>query len=67
MYIYIQWQNNDLQNTTQKTKDLETRTSLKTLRELRCSRIVIRFCSTSGTHRVTLVTNQHVMNEEMTE
>ena len=32
--------NNDLQNTTQKTKDRATRTPLKTRGELRCSRMV---------------------------
>ena len=42
--------NNDLQNITQKTKDRVTRTPLKTGR-------VNSSCSTSGTRRVTLVTN----------
>ena len=49
--------NNGLQNTTQKTKDRVTRTSLKTGEELRCSgRVGISF-STNGIHHVTLVTN----------
>jgi len=38
---------NDLQNTTHKTKDRATRTSLKTGGELRCSGRVSRSCSTS--------------------
>ena len=45
-------ENNDLQNTTQKTKDRATRTLLQTGGELR-----------SGTHRVTLATNP-VINHE---
>jgi hypothetical protein len=49
--------NNDLQNTTQKTKDQVTRTPLKTGDELRYSGRVSSSCSTSGTHRVTLETN----------
>jgi hypothetical protein len=43
--------NNDLQNTTQKSKDRVTRTPVKTGDKLRCSRSVSSFCSTSGTHR----------------
>ena len=31
------WTNNDIQNTTQKTKDRSTRTPLKASCELRCS------------------------------
>jgi hypothetical protein len=46
---------NDLQSTTQKTKDRATRTPLKTVSELRCSERVGSSCSTSGTHCVTLV------------
>jgi hypothetical protein len=42
---------------TYKTKDRVTRTPLKTGGELRCSRRVGSSCSTSGTHRVNLVTN----------
>jgi len=48
---------NDLQNTTQNTKDRATRTSLITEGELRCYGRVSTSCSTSGTHSVTLVTN----------
>ena len=47
--------NNDLQNTTQKTKDRATRTLLNTGGELRFSGRVSSFCSISGTRRVTLV------------
>jgi len=53
--------NNDLRNTTQKTKDRAPRTSLKIRGSIRVS----SFCSTYGTRRVTLVTNP-VMNEERT-
>jgi hypothetical protein len=49
--------NNDLQNTTQKTKDQVTRTLLKTGDELRYTGRVSSSCSTSGPHRVTLETN----------
>ena len=41
--------NNDLQNTTQKTKDRVTRTPLKTGGKLKCSERVSSSCSTSGT------------------
>ena len=44
--------NNDLQNTTQKGKDRAARNPLKTGGELRCSRKVRSFCSTSGIRRV---------------
>jgi len=47
--------NNNLQNTTQITKDRATRTPLKTGSELRCSGRVHSPCSTSDTRRVTLV------------
>jgi hypothetical protein len=51
----IQWQkkrtNNDLQNTTQKTKDRSTRIPL------RCSWMVITSCSTCDTCCVNIVTN----------
>ena len=40
-----------------KTKDRVTRTTLKTGGELRCSGMGSSSCSTSGTHRVNLVTN----------
>jgi hypothetical protein len=55
--------NNDLQNITHKTKDRVTRTKLKTVNELRCSGRVSSSCSTSGTHRVTLVTNPVISHE----
>ena len=54
---------NDLQNTTQKTKDLATQTAHKTGDELRCSGRVGSSCSTSGTRRVTLVTNPVVNHD----
>jgi hypothetical protein len=47
--------NNDLQNTTHKTKDRVTRTPLKTGGELRCSGRVSSSCFTSGISRVNLV------------
>ena len=46
---------NDLQNSTEKTKDRVTRTPQKTGGELGCSEKVSSACSTSGTCRVTLV------------
>jgi len=49
--------NNDLQNTTQKTKGRATRTSLNTGIELDCIGRVCSSCSTSGTRRVTLTTS----------
>ena len=49
--------NNDLQNTTHKTKDRVTRTPLKTVGELRCSGRVRSSFSTSVTRCVTVVTN----------
>ena len=49
--------NNNLQNTTEKTKDQVMQTSLKTGCEFMCSGRVKSSCSTSGTHHVTLVTN----------
>jgi len=48
---------NDLQNTTQKTKDRATWTPLKTSGELMCSGRVGSPCSICGTSRVILVTN----------
>ena len=48
---------------THKTKDRVTRTPQKTGGELRCSGWVSRFCSTSGTRRVNLVTNPVISNE----
>jgi hypothetical protein len=44
--------NNDLQNTTQKTKDLATRTPLKTGGKPTCSGREICSCSSSGNRRV---------------
>ena len=49
--------NNNLQNTTEKTKNRVMQTSLKTGCEFMCSGRVNSSCSTSGTHHVTLVTN----------
>ena len=49
--------NNNLQNTTEKTKDRVMQTSLKTGCEFMCSGRVNSSCSTSGTRHVTLVTN----------
>ena len=49
--------NNNLQNTTEKTKDRVTQTSLKTGCEFMCSGRLNISCSTSGTRHVTLVTN----------
>jgi len=47
--------NDDLKNTTQKTKDRATRTPPKTGGELRCSGKVSSSCSTSDTRRVAQV------------
>jgi hypothetical protein len=55
--------NNDLQNTTQKTKNRATRTPLKTGGELLCSGRVSSFRSTSDTRRVTLVTKPMISYE----
>ena len=48
---------------THKTKDRVTQTPLKAGGELRCSRRVNSSCSTSGTHRVNLVTNLVIRHE----
>jgi hypothetical protein len=48
---------NDLQDTTHKTKDGVTRTPLKRGGELKCSGRVSSSCSTSDTRRVNLGTN----------
>jgi hypothetical protein len=48
---------------THKTKNQETRTSLKTGGDLRCSGRVSSSCSTSGTRRVYLVTNLVISQE----
>jgi hypothetical protein len=60
----IQWSvengQNDKQRPTQdthKTKDLVTRTTLKTKGELNCFRRVSKSCLTCDTRRVTVVTN----------
>ena len=46
-----------------KTKDLETRTPLKTREdELMCSRRVSSSCATSGTRRVNIVTKQAIVS-----
>jgi hypothetical protein len=55
--------NNDLQHTTQKTKGRATRTPVKLEGELRCSRRISSSCFTSGTHRVTVVTNPVISHE----
>jgi hypothetical protein len=52
-----------LKYVTHKTKDLLTRTSLKTRGELRCSGRVSSSCSTSGIRRVNLVTNPAVSHK----
>jgi hypothetical protein len=48
---------------TYKIKDRVTRTPLKTGDEFRCSGRVSSSCSTSGTHRVNLVTNLVISRE----
>jgi hypothetical protein len=53
--------NNDLQNTTQETKDRAT--PLRSGCELRCSERVNNSWSTSDTRRVTLVTNPVISDE----
>ena len=55
--------NNNLQNTTQKTKNETTRTPLKTGVYLRWPGRVTSSCSTSGTRCVTLVTNKMTRHE----
>ena len=57
--LHAKWKrtNNDLSNTTQKTKDRATRTPLKTGGELMCFGKVSSSWSTTDTRRVTLVTN----------
>ena len=56
--------NNDLHNSTQKTKDWATKTSLKTGGKFRCYERVRSSCSTSGTRRVTLVTKPMLSHDE---
>ena len=48
---------------THTTKDRVTQTPLKTGGELVCSRGVSSSCSTSGTHRVNLITNSVISHE----
>jgi hypothetical protein len=55
--------NNDSTKHTHKTKDRITRAPLKTGGELRCSGRVSSSCSTSGTHRVHLVTHPMISHE----
>ena len=50
-------------NTTHKTKDRVTRTLLKTGGDLMCFARVSSSCSTSGTHSVTLFTNQVISHK----
>jgi hypothetical protein len=52
--------NNDLQNMTHKTEDRVTRTLLITWSELRRYGRASRFCPTSGSRRVTLITNPEI-------
>ena len=54
---------NDIQNTTQKTKYRATRTSLKPGFTLRCSGRKTRYCSNSDTCRVILATNPVISHE----
>jgi hypothetical protein len=54
--------NNDLQNTTQKTTDLETRAPLKPGCAM-CLGSASSSCSTSGTLRIALVTNPVICDE----
>ena len=50
--------NNDLKNTTQKTKD-----RVKTCVGIRCSRMVDNSCFTSDTRHVTLITHLMISHE----
>jgi len=68
MYMYNSIQNdktikNDLQKITQKTKDRAKRTPLKTRVEPKCSGRIISSWTTSGTYRVTPVTNTVMRHE----
>ena len=54
--------NNDLQNTTQKTADGETRAPLKPGCAM-CLGSASSFCSTSGALRISLVTNPVICDE----
>ena len=55
---------NDLQNITHEIKDRVTRIPLKIGGELRCSGRASGSCSTCGTRRVTLITNQFFQETE---
>ena len=55
--------NNDLQNITHNTKDQVTRTPLNTGCEHMWFGLITSSCSTSGTRRVTLVTNPVISHE----
>jgi hypothetical protein len=54
---------NDIQNTTQKTKDRVRQNPLQTRVELKCPRRAGSSCSTSGIRRVTIDSNP-VINHE---
>jgi len=56
--------NNDLQNTTQKTKDWAARTPQNTDGELVCCGRMCSSCSTSGNRRVTLVVSHKRGNDD---
>ena len=56
--------NNDLQNITHETKDRAKRTPLKIGGELRCSGRASSSCSTCGTRRGTLTTNEFFQKTE---
>ena len=67
-----QWQNEKgqkdkqtMRNTTQKTKERETRTSLKTGGGLMCSVRVSSSCFTRGTRRTTLFTYTVLMKKRL--
>jgi len=55
--------NNDLQNTTQKTEYREIWTPLRTGDEHRCSGRISSSYSTSGTHRISLVTDPVISHD----
>ena len=54
---------NDIQNTTQKTKDRVRRNPLQIRVELKCPRRAGGSCSTSGIRRVTIYLNPVINNE----
>jgi len=56
--------NNYLQNITHETKDRVTRIPLKTGDERRCSERASSSCSTCGTRRFTLITNEFFQETE---